>query len=323
MTGTHAPGSPLVSVVTPVYNGAAFLAECIESVMAQTYENWEYVIVDNCSTDDTAEIAAGYASRDPRIRLVANYQFLEIIPNWNQALRQISQKSLYCKVLHADDVMLPECLERMIAVALEHPSVAIVSAYRLNGTDVDLDGVIPWGTEVVSGRDICRLALLGRGYVFGAPSSLLVRADLIRARHPFYNEENLHSDTEVCFEILQSADLGFVHQVLTRTRLHAGSVSSTSSARLNTYITGWLRTMTTYGPVYLTRHEYERRLAWLLRRYYWSLAKAGLRGRFRDPRYRAHHGATLRMLRSSGTLPQIFPGLVPAMRFRGRGIASS
>ena len=70
-------GGPLVSVVTPVYNGAAFVSECIESVLAQTYENWEYVIVDNCSTDGTAEIAAGYASSDPRIRLVANDRFLE------------------------------------------------------------------------------------------------------------------------------------------------------------------------------------------------------------------------------------------------------
>ena len=217
-------------------------------------------------------------------------------------------------MLHADDVMLPECLERMVAMALAHPSVAIVSAYRLNGAEVDLDGVIPWGTEVVAGRDVCRLALLGRGYVFGAPSSLLVRADLIRARPAFYNEENLHSDTEVCFELLQSADLGFVHQVLTRTRVHPGSVSSTSSARLNTYITGWLRTMTTYGRVYLTGDEYEQRLAWLVRRYYWSLAKAAVRGRFRDPRYRAHHGATLRMLRRSVALPEIARGLLLAMR---------
>ena len=57
---------PLVSVVTPVYNGAEYLAECIESVFNQTYENWEYVISDNCSTAGSLEIIRGYEARDPR-----------------------------------------------------------------------------------------------------------------------------------------------------------------------------------------------------------------------------------------------------------------
>ena len=75
-----ASGGALVSVVTPVYNGAAYLGECIDSVLAQTHANWEYAIVDNCSTDETAEIARRYAAQDSRIRLVANDRFLEIMP---------------------------------------------------------------------------------------------------------------------------------------------------------------------------------------------------------------------------------------------------
>ena len=63
---------PLVSVVTPVFNGGKFLGECIDSVLAQTYTNWEYVIVDNCSTDATLEIAQRYAAADPRIRVYHN-----------------------------------------------------------------------------------------------------------------------------------------------------------------------------------------------------------------------------------------------------------
>ena len=58
---------PLVSVVTPVYNGQRFLHECIESVLSQTYRNWEYVIVDNVSDDDTVRIAEEFAGR-PRPR---------------------------------------------------------------------------------------------------------------------------------------------------------------------------------------------------------------------------------------------------------------
>ena len=300
-------------MVTPVFNGAAHLEECVESVLAQTYPSWEYLIVDNCSTDGTSEIACRYAAQDRRIRAVTNDRFLEVIQNWNRALTQISPASSYCKVVHADDVLTHDCLERMVALAREHPSVGIVSAYRLNGTTVDLDGVIPWGCAVVSGREVCRLTLLGGGYVFGSPSSLLIRSDLIRSRERFYNEDNLHADTEVCFEILQSADLGFVHEVLTYTRRHARSMTS-RSAKLSTNITGWLRVMTTYGPVYLTEPEYERRLTWLLRRYAWFLTKSLLRGRFRDQRFREHHGATLELLRRSVTAAQISHGFTLAMR---------
>ena len=60
---------PLVSVVTPVYNEEKNLAECIESVLAQTYPNWEYVIVNNCSTDRSLQIAESYAAQDKRIRV--------------------------------------------------------------------------------------------------------------------------------------------------------------------------------------------------------------------------------------------------------------
>ena len=58
---------PLVSVLTPVFNGEPYLVQAIESVLAQTYTNWEYVLVDNASTDRTAEIIQRYVDKDPRI----------------------------------------------------------------------------------------------------------------------------------------------------------------------------------------------------------------------------------------------------------------
>src|SRR6266581_1256369 len=81
---------PLVSLVTPVYNGEKYLAECIESVLVQTYQNWEYIIVNNCSTDRSREIAEGYAKQDARIRIHTNQKFVGMIQNHNIAFRQIS-----------------------------------------------------------------------------------------------------------------------------------------------------------------------------------------------------------------------------------------
>src|ERR1700730_946844 len=92
---TAGVSQPLVSIVTPVYNGAEHLAECIESVLAQTYQNWDYTIVDNCSTDATLKTARRYAEKDPRIRIVRNQEFLPAIPNHNAALRRISPASKY------------------------------------------------------------------------------------------------------------------------------------------------------------------------------------------------------------------------------------
>src|SRR5690242_19722118 len=95
--------APLVSVVTPVYNGAQYLRECVESVLDQTYSRWDFTIVNNCSTDRTLEIAQAYAAKDSRIKVHTNDRFMPVMENYNNALRQISADTCYCKVLAADD----------------------------------------------------------------------------------------------------------------------------------------------------------------------------------------------------------------------------
>ena len=141
---------PLVSIVTPVYNSEAYIAECVESALAQTYAHFEYIVVDNCSTDSTPEIVTSYAERDSRIRLLRPDEFVGAGSNANRALREISPSSAYVKVVHADDWLFPDCLTRMVAVAAANPTVGIVGAYRLEGTEVTLDG-LPITLEVVRG----------------------------------------------------------------------------------------------------------------------------------------------------------------------------
>ncbi|MCK7480584.1 MAG: glycosyltransferase [Candidatus Moduliflexus flocculans] len=103
-----------VSILTPVYNGEKFLRPCIESVLKQTHQDWEYVFVDNCSEDATPEIIREYARQDRRIRIVTNESFVGIIENHNIAFSQMSPKADYCKVVQADDWIYPECLEKFV-----------------------------------------------------------------------------------------------------------------------------------------------------------------------------------------------------------------
>lgn len=271
-----APSQPLVSIVTPVYNGAEYLAECIESILAQTYQNWDYTIVDNCSTDDSMQIARRYAGRDGRIRIHNNRHFLRVIPNHNVAIRQISPASKYCKMVFADDWIFPECIERMVSVAEQHPSVGIVGAYVLQGREVICTG-LPYSTRVLSGREICRQQFLDRLYVFGSANAILYRASLVRGMDPFYNEANIHADTEVCFKLLRTSDFGFVHQILTFTRVRSESLSTISTG-LQTSFAGMLQLLLAQGPDYLAHDELEDLLQRHISEYYRFLGKSFLRG---------------------------------------------
>ncbi len=125
------PRNPLVSVLTPVYNGEKYLAECVESVLAQTYQNWEYVILNNSSKDRTLEIAQDYASRDRRIHVHSNAAVVPMIENHNISFRQMAPESEYCKIVHADDWLFPQCLAEMVRVAEANRSVGVVGAYGL------------------------------------------------------------------------------------------------------------------------------------------------------------------------------------------------
>jgi glycosyltransferase involved in cell wall biosynthesis len=250
---------PLVSVITPVYNGERFLSECLESVRTQTYSNFEHIIVNNCSTDSTLEIAQDYASRDPRIRIHNNNDFVTALENHNIALKLISPESKYVKIVQADDLIFPECIARMVAIALEYPSVGLVSAYRLEGNEVTLDG-LAYPSPFLPGTEISRQTLLTDLYVFGSPTSLLMRSDLVRSRPVFYDEANfaLEADSAVCYDILKTSDFGFVHQVLTFTRRHDDQLT-TVATRLRTYTVGRIRVLDRYAPHYLSETEYSRR----------------------------------------------------------------
>jgi len=265
--------NPLVSIVTPVYNGEEYLHECITSVLNQTHQNWEYIIVDNCSTDSTPEILRQYAQKESRIRLIHNAEVLPIMQNWNHMLLHVSEKSSYCKVVHADDWLFPECLTKMVEVGEKNPSTGIIGAYSQWGHRIGCTG-LPYNSTVMSGHDICKLTLLKRVYPFLSPSSLMIRSDQIRQRKPFYKEPHLHADVEACYEVLQHCDFGFVHEILTFVRRHEHSATSIIAKPLNKLILQNLDLLVRFGPKYLAEDEFHSQLKLALTRYYRFLARS-------------------------------------------------
>jgi glycosyltransferase involved in cell wall biosynthesis len=281
---------PLVSVLTPAYNEEKYISECIESVLAQTYPNWEYVIVDNCSTDKTVEIARSYAAKDPRISIIDAKPFVPAMANINRTFRQVSKRSKYCKMVLADDWIFPECLERMVALAEENPSVGIVGAYGLLDGRVEWVG-LPYPSTVVLGREACRQRLLGGPYVFGSSTSVLFRSDLVRNRDPFYDESNVHADSTACLDLLKQCDFGFVHQVLSFSRERPASLVK-ASLELNTVAHNILHELIAYGPFYLTPEEFQDRLKITVSNYYRFLTTSLLQRR--EKKFWDYHKAMMK-----------------------------
>jgi glycosyltransferase involved in cell wall biosynthesis len=293
--------APLVTVLTPVYNGADFLAECIESVLKQTYENYEYSIVNNCSTDRTLEIARQFAARDPRIRVHSNERFLGVIANHNRAFNLMSPGTRYVKVVSGDDFLFPDCIERMVEFAEAHPSVGIIGAYQLSGSIIKWQG-FQYPTAVFPGHDIGRRCLL-RSQVFvegepvfgfGTPTSLMYRADLVRETKEFYPNPSPHSDNSACFSCLRHSDFGFVYQVLSYERTH-GETQSSASKQMNRYSSVFLDDLLQYGSYYLSPDELKRELNETLKGYRRFLAKNYLL-RSKDKDFWEYHEGRLKQL---------------------------
>jgi glycosyltransferase involved in cell wall biosynthesis len=271
--------SPLVSVVTPVYNGERFLVDAIESVLRQTYQNWEYVILDNGSTDGSPSIIDRYAGEDPRIRAYRNEETAPYIDNWNRAISLADRESRYCKVVHADDWLYDDCLAEMVALAERHPEVGVVASWIRSGDQIRARWDEAPG-EVVAGRTIGRLSLLNEiPYLFGSPSALLLRGDLVTARAEFYPDVG-HPlvDQHVCYELLRTSDFGYVGKALSYNRLHGDSITA-AQEDVNQWYVGKLTLLQEHGSFYLSEPEQAARVTHYLGRYYRFLASQVGRGR--------------------------------------------
>lgn len=120
----------MVSIITPMYNGENFIAECIESVQAQDYKDWEMIIVDDCSPDNGrgADIAQQFADKDPRIHVIRS-----TINHGSSGTRNIalqSAKGRYIAFLDSDDIWHPDFLSKQLKFMRDNDASIVFSSYR-------------------------------------------------------------------------------------------------------------------------------------------------------------------------------------------------
>lgn len=133
--------SPLVSIGMPVYNCEKYISESIQSVLSQTFKNFELIISDNASSDRTEEICREFASQDSRIRYYQNDHNIGLGPNHNRAFELARGK--YFKWFHGDDLLAPEYLEKCVSVLESDPSIILCYTREI---EIDEEGK-PFGSE--------------------------------------------------------------------------------------------------------------------------------------------------------------------------------
>ena len=214
---------PLVSICIPAYNSADYLGDAIESVIAQSFKDFELIIVDNNSSDKTALIISKYS--DPRISYVKNDQTLSMAENWNKCISLASGK--YVGLLHADDSYLPDFIETELKIFKSDPKIGIVysSINFIDGkgaiTSVylsDNNGFIKDGAEQFKRH------ILGN-YIY-CPS-IIVKKECYEKVGVFSKELSYLLDWDMWLKIeLAHFKVAYTPRILANYRMHGKNVSS-------------------------------------------------------------------------------------------------
>jgi hypothetical protein len=214
-----------LSVCIPTYNGEEFIAAAIKSVLAQSFQDFELLVVDDRSTDATLDIVRSFT--DPRIRIEQNEERLGIPGNWNRCLSLA--RGEYCCLFHQDDVMLPENLERKIQVLAADPTIGFVhSAVELLVEASAPTAVADWmepATEdfVVEGPRYFR-KLLFAGNLICAPTVVTRRQHLLDLGG-FDEALGFACDYEMWMKVCVDGRVAFLSQPLVRYRWHGKNAS--------------------------------------------------------------------------------------------------
>ena len=216
---------PLVSVIMPTYNGEDFVAETIESVLSQTYEPIELVVVDDASNDDTPDIVASYAERVPgRIRLESRQERLGPTRRRNDALA-LAEGPLIAW-LDQDDLWLPHKTERQVEVMRERPDVGLVYA-GYEAFDDETGETLPWRDRSSEAEGDVLVPLFVHGCFVGSLTALFRREVLARRNLRLRDADfSFGDDYYLWLELSLDWQVVRIDEVLARYRRHGQNESS-------------------------------------------------------------------------------------------------
>lgn len=225
--------TPKVSICIPAFNAADYLRQAVESVLGQDYQDYEIVIIDNCSTDHTVSLVSELQQlSNGRIRFYQNDRNIGLVGNLNRCLEYA--KGAYIKFLCADDMLLPGCLEKMAAGLDLHSSVKLVSCGRLvidmYGNKLGTRHYVA-GDNIVSGKQVITRCLFGGNFI-GEPTAVMFRKTDLKGC--FHEDMPQLSDMDMWFQLLEQGDLLSLEKPLCAIRSHPAQMthSNVRSGRL-------------------------------------------------------------------------------------------
>ena len=219
-----------VSVLVPVCNGEAFLAECLESILAQDFADMEILIADDASTDGSVALVERYAARDSRIRWWKNPDNLGLARNFNSCLR--AAKGEYIKyVLQDDKLISPLAIRKMAEVLDHHPEVSLVSSASqvLDGHSQVIEVRKYFKPGVMEGRQVIVRCLERLTNMIGEPSVVMFRRE--QAARGYNEQFQQLLDLDLWFHLLEQGRFAYVAEPLCAFRRHAAQQSEIN--RLN------------------------------------------------------------------------------------------
>lgn len=229
--------NPTVSVIMPTYNRSGLLKLAVESVLMQDFTDYEIIITDNCSTDDTAEIIAKLS--DKRIRYFLNPVNIGLTRNYNRALSLANGK--YIAVFSDDDVMLPGNLTAKVSILDQYPSVGLVQS---NTKEIDGQGAVTndehsqgWNNRIWSEMTSKPLMTGKRAYdilydewnFVSMPTVMVRKRILDDAKIEFNNQLTFILDWDMWLNIARLSDFYFIEKPLVQIRTHGMNLTAKSS----------------------------------------------------------------------------------------------